>query len=137
MKTTMLILGLMAILTGCDTDAGAPADADVAAAAAPAPSDAAVAREQTALSRRSLASSSLPAMRLIASARGREALSRVVSCALPRGAALTAIGGDGTPYSFAGALGLAPGWAQHAPSGDERRRVAECLRARAVGSTPA
>jgi hypothetical protein len=132
MKTTILILTLMAAVTGCDTG-GAPADAEIAAA----PADAAVARETAALAGRSLASSSLPAMRLIATARGRIALSRVVSCALPHGAALTAIGGDGMPYSFAGALGLAPGWAQHAPSGDERRRVAECLRARAVGSSPA
>jgi hypothetical protein len=82
------------------------------------------------LAGRSLDAGSLPQMRLVATPSGREVFARVVSCALPPGAAITAIGRDGTPYSFTGALGLAPSWAQHAPTGAERGRVIACIRAR-------
>jgi hypothetical protein len=89
------------------------------------------------LAGRSLGSGSLPQLQLLASRDGRDLLARVVSCALPRGATITTITRDGTPYSFTGDLGLAPGWADHAPSGNERRRVDDCVRAHSVGSTAA
>jgi hypothetical protein len=122
-----IVLLAVVIVTGCHADPGAPAPR----AAGEINADAA------SLAGRGLAGSSLPEMRLIATARGRDLLSRVVSCALPSGAAITAIAGDGTPYSFAGALGLAPDWARHAPSRDQHRRVTECVRAQTIRSTPA
>jgi hypothetical protein len=94
------------------------------------PAAAALEHDALGLTGRSLEASSLPQMRLVATASGREVLARVVSCALPAGAAITAIGRDGTPYSFAGALGFAPSWTQHAPTGAERGRVIACIRAR-------
>lgn len=93
--------------------------------------------EAAGLAGRGLAASSLPELQLLATARGRALLSHVVSCALPRGAAITAITRDGTPYSFAGALGLAPGWADHAPTREEHRRVAACVRARTIAAIAA
>jgi hypothetical protein len=120
----LMALLAAAILTGCG------ADSPDETPAAPAP-------DAAALAGRSLATGSLPQLQLLATPGGRDLLARVVSCALPRGAAFTAINRDGTPYSFAGALGLAPGWADHAPTGAERRRVDDCLRARATGSTAA
>lgn len=122
MKTMALIAA--AILAGCGTE---PAD-DTAAAPA---------LETSVLAGRSLGSGSLPQLQLLASRGGRDLMSRVVSCALPRGTSITAITRDGTPYSFAGDVGLAPGWADHAPSRAEQRRVSDCVRARAVGSTAA
>lgn len=89
----------------------------------------------TVLAGRGLAGSSLPELQLLATPRGRELLSRVVSCALPRGATITTITGSGTPYSFTGSLGLAPGWAHHAPTADERRSVEGCVRAWAGSAT--
>jgi hypothetical protein len=89
------------------------------------------------LAGRSLGSGSLPQLQLLASRDGRDLLARVVSCALPRGATITTITRDGTPYSFTGDLGLAPGWAEHAPSSIERRRVSDCVRAHSVASTAA
>jgi hypothetical protein len=159
MKTFALIAA--ALLSACTTepvgpDAGAAPEAVATAAvpvvapttaarsttapAAPAASAATAAPElalddATLLAGRGLLSGSLPEIQLLGTPRGRELMSRVVSCALPRGAAVTAITRDGTPYSFAGVLGLAPGWADHAPTGDERRRVTECLRSRAPGAT--
>jgi hypothetical protein len=105
------------------TAADAPA-AD--APAAPAASEIAL-DDATPLASRGLSSGSLPQIQLLGTPRGRELMSRVVSCALPRGAAVTAITRDGTPYSFTGELGLAPGWADHAPTGNDRRRVTDCL----------
>jgi hypothetical protein len=125
MKTMALIAAM--VLIGCGADPGADPGAANAAAAAPRLDDAA------ALAGRGLTASSLPEIQLLATPGGRDLLSRVVSCALPRGAAITAITRDGTPYSFAGALGLAPGWAHHAPTTDERRRVTACMRARGAG----
>ena len=123
MKTMALLV--TAMLVGCDAEppvASAPA-------AAPAPAlDAAV------LAGRGLGSSSLPALQLLATPHGREFLSQVVSCALPPGAAITAINREGMPFQFTGALGLAPGWADHAPTGAERQRVTECLHGRVVGT---
>jgi len=86
------------------------------------------------LARRSLAGSSLPRTRLLATPAGRELFAQVVACALPDGAALTAIASDGTPYSFAGASGLAPGWAEHPATSREQRVVAACLRGRVAAA---
>ena len=89
------------------------------------------------LARRSLSGSSLSQMQLLATPDGREVLGRVVACALPRGASITAITRDGTPYSFAGRIGLAPAWAQHAPSAPEQHRVSACVTVQTVGLTRA
>ena len=84
------------------------------------------------LAAHSLSVNSLPEMRLLASASGRDVLSRVVSCALPRGASITAITSSGTPYSFTGSAGLAPHWAQRAATAQERSRVTACVLGRAI-----
>jgi hypothetical protein len=120
----LMVLLAAAILTGCC------AESSEESSATPTP-DASV------LASRSLGSGSLPQIQLLATPDGRDLMARVVSCALPRGANITAINRNGTPYSFAGALGLAPGWADHAPSTTERRRVDDCLRGHADGSTAA
>lgn len=105
--------------------------------AAPGDDTAAPALDTSVLAGRSLGSGSLPQLQLLASRGGRALMARVVSCALPRGSSITTITREGTPYSFTGDLGLAPGWADHAPSRTEQRRVSDCVRARAVGSTAA
>ena len=87
------------------------------------------------LATHSLAVNSLPEMRLLATESGREVLSRVVSCALPRGASITAITSSGTPYSFTGKVGLAPDWAQRAATAHERSRVIACVFGRAIEPT--
>jgi len=125
MKTLALIAAM--ILSAC----GAPGAEDEPCPAAPAPAATAE------LAGRSLAADSLPEIQLLSTGHGRELLSRVVSCALPRGASLRLLGRDGTPYSFSGALGLAPGWADHAPSAAERSRVTGCVRDQALGTYPA
>jgi len=89
-----------------------------------------------ALAARSLGASSLPAMQLLATEGGRATLSNVVSCALPRGASITTIARDGTPYAFAGSAGVAPGWAAHPPTFAERARVAACLHVPARRRSP-
>lgn len=124
MTMKLMFLIAAATLVGCSAE---PTDEVVSAATL----------DASALASRGLATGSLPRVQLLASPRGRALMSKVVSCALPRGAAITAITGDGTPYSFAGAIGLAPGWAHHAPSSDERRRVDDCVRARAARATRA
>jgi len=126
MKTMALIAA--AILAGCGTE---PSDDTIPAPAA------APALDTSVLAGRSLGSGSLPQLQLLGSRDGRDLLARVVSCALPRGASITTITRDGTPYSFTGDLGLAPGWADHAPSSTERRRVNDCVRAHSVASTAA
>ena len=80
-----------ATLAACSADEPAP-DA----------SDAPTAQVDTAaLGAHSLAVNSLPEMQLLASSSGREVLSRIVSCALPRGASITAINRSGTPANRA------------------------------------
>src|SRR5262245_31142417 len=101
MRMKLMVLLAAAILTGC----GAESSEESPATAAP---DASV------LASRSLGSGSLPQIQLLATPDGRDLMARVVSCALPRGAKITTINRNGTPYSFVGALGLAPGWADHA-----------------------
>jgi hypothetical protein len=122
----LIALVAVALLAGCS------ADSTEETPAAPA-------LDASRLADRGLATGSLPEIQLLATPGGRDLMARVVSCALPRGAAITAITRDGTPYSFVGALGLAPGWANHAPSSAERRRVDDCVRGGALGSlgTPA
>jgi hypothetical protein len=131
MKTLALLA--LVVLTGCDADVLGTARADaqvpntgpraISATVATAPTDAG------ALAGRSLGGSSIATMRLLASSDGRAALARVVSCALPPGASLTTIDRDGTPFSFAGSLGLAPGWVQRPATASERHRVDTCVRA--------
>jgi hypothetical protein len=126
MKTLALIAAVL--LSGCDADilSDASAGVPVAAPRAAAPFDPAV------LTGHSLGGSTIAQMQLLATPRGREVLAQVVSCALPLGASLTAINGDGTPYSFAGGIGLAPAWAERAPTAHERQRIAACLHAGAI-----
>lgn len=116
-----------AVLAGCDANA---APAPVASSTVTAP---AVSHETTLLAGRSLVANSLPEIQLLATAGGRAALSNVVACALPTGRSITAIAGDGTPYTFTGEHGLAPGWAIHAPTASERQRVADCVHTQKSG----
>jgi hypothetical protein len=81
-----------------------------------------------------LIGSSLSEMRLLATPDGRDALSLAVSCALPAGASMTAIASDGTPYTFSGAIGLAPAWPQRTPTAAERRHILTCVHAGQVGT---
>lgn len=122
MKTMTVIA--MAILTACS------ADEPTAPVAETAPHV-----DTSALASHSLTVNSLPEMQLLATPHGREVLSRVVSCALPYGTSITAITQDGTPYSFRGSAGLAPGWAAHPPSAVEHQLVTACLQGRAPART--
>jgi hypothetical protein len=99
-----------------------------AAESAPEATEASTTKVDTAaLGAHSLAVSSLPEMQLLATSSGREVLSRIVSCALPHGASITAINRNGTPYSFTGGRGLAPQWAQRAATAVEQHRVTACV----------
>ena len=131
MKTMALIAAMMLCACGESGEAD-DADASGSAGLAGAP-----ALDPAMLAGRGLGASSLPAVQLVSTARGRAFLASVVSCALPRGAAITAITPAGTPYSFAGARGLAPGWAEHAPTSAERQQVAACVEARDLAAAPA
>jgi hypothetical protein len=119
MKTLALLAVVM--LAGCDDD-----DDEPTADAGTAPAWAGTANPD-ALARASLHGSSLAKQQLVASAAGRDLLTRVVSCALPAGSSITGLAADGTPYQFAGSLGLAPTWADHPASAAERRRVIACV----------
>jgi hypothetical protein len=120
----LMALLAVALVAACGADAPMPT---TPLASQPAQLDA------TALATRSLGVSSLPGMRLLATPSGRDALARIVSCALPRGASITAITSSGTPYSFTGETGLAPSWAQRAPTAVEHQRVTACVQARTAG----
>jgi hypothetical protein len=120
---TVTTVATLAILT-----AGAGGEPAPAAPTAPAAE-----LDAGALAAHSLGVNSLPGMRLLASAHGRDVLARVVSCALPRGATITTITRSGTPYSFTGDAGLAPAWARRAVTPAEHRRVAACVAARTGG----
>jgi hypothetical protein len=124
MKNMIAIAAL--ILAACGADAPAPATLSPP-----------LSLDATALGAHSLGGSSLAEMRLLATADGRDVLSRVVSCALPAGAAITAITSQGTPYSFVGKAGLAPAWAQRPATADERHRVTACVLGRPIESAPA
>ena len=117
--TNMKLLAVIAAATlaACSADESAP-DATEAPIATV---------DTAALGAHSLAVNSLPEMQLLASSSGREVLSRIVSCALPRGASITAINRNGTPYSFTGSHGLAPQWAQRAATAVEQHRVTACM----------
>jgi hypothetical protein len=82
------------------------------------------------LSANKLSANKLSVTTLIDSADGREVLTYIVRCALPQGQAITVKASDKTEYVFAGELGLAPGWATHAPTVSERRWVTACVLAR-------
>ncbi len=116
----MMALIAVAILTGCGTD---PARTMHAVSE----------REAEALAAHRLTANSLPEMKLLATQDGRDAVSQVVSCALPRGASITAISEDGTPYWFTGNSGLAPAWAHRTPTASEQYRVIACMRAHMAG----
>jgi hypothetical protein len=118
-KLALLVLGIC-LTTGCESRRD-----DVSAPTMPAPI---APLDTTALSRHSLGASSLAELRLLATPFGRDVLAQVVSCALPRGTALTTINRDGTPYSFPGEHGLAPAWAQRPATPSEHADVAQCLR---------
>ena len=81
--TNMKLLAVIAAATlaACSADESAPDATDAPTAQV----------DTAALGAHSLAVNSLPEMQLLASASGREVLSRIVSCALPRGASITAI----------------------------------------------
>jgi hypothetical protein len=116
-KLALLALGLC--LIGCE-----PRPDDTSQPTMPAPI---APLDTTALSRHGLAQSSLPEMRLLATRFGRDVLAQVVSCALPRGTSLTTIDRDGTPYSFPGEHGIAPGWAQRPATPSEHAQVTRCV----------
>jgi hypothetical protein len=126
MRTIAVIAAAM--LAACSADESAPEATDAPAAAPQV--------DTSALGARSLAVNSLAEMQLLATSSGREVLSRIVSCALPHGASITAINRDGTPYSFTGSRGLAPQWAQRAATAGEQHRVADCVLGRASDSAP-
>ncbi len=75
-----------------------------------------------------LGGSSMAHMALLATPGGRDLLARAVSCALPRGASFTTIDRAGQPFTFAGALGLAPAWTARTTTPVERDRMTVCLR---------
>ncbi len=119
---TALIATAMLSACGADAEPASPPDAELTPAA---------------LAGHSLAASSLTRMQLLTTSDGRDLLAHVVACALPRGASITAITRDGTPYSFAGSIGLAPTWAQRAPSRLEQHRVDACILVQTAGLTRA
>jgi hypothetical protein len=121
--TALLFAALGTTLGACDDDAPAPAT--------PSPT-----LDAGALAAHSLGGSSLAEMQLLATSDGRDVLSRVVSCALPAGASITAINPHGTPYSFMGKLGLAPDWAQRPATANERHRVTDCVLGRPAAAPP-
>jgi hypothetical protein len=118
----------VAMLAACSAEESAPEATD-APAAAPVV-------DTSALGAHSLAVNSLPEMQLLATSSGREVLSRIVSCALPRGASITAINREGMPYSFTGSRGLAPQWAKRAATTGEQHRVTDCVLGRAIDGAP-
>jgi hypothetical protein len=136
MKIIALYAAVAAVvLAGCDADGPEPAAPSSATPSPATPSSATPSSatpfpgtvDAVALTAHRLRIDALPQMRLLASSDGREILARAVSCALPAGASVTAIAGDGTPYSFAGSDGLAPRWLSRAPTAGERRRLVACV----------
>jgi len=129
--TNMKLLAVIAAATlaACCADESAPDAND-------APTTHTAQVDTAALGAHSLAVNSLPEMQLLATSSGREVLSRIVSCALPRGASITAINRSGTPYSFTGSHGLAPQWAQRAATSVEQHRVTACMLGRPAPTAP-
>lgn len=66
---------------------------------------------------------------MAATADAREVLSYAVNCALSADQSITFTVG-GTPYTFAGAVGLAPGWTSGALSSDDASWVSACVLSR-------
>jgi len=131
----MRTLALLAVvlIAGCDSEDGGRETGD----AGTVPLAARAADLAPELARTSLNGSSLAKQQLVASEAGRVLLARVVSCALPAGASITGVATDGTPYQFAGALGLAPSWADHPASARDRERITACIRDHAPAAAPA
>ena len=77
-----------------------------------------------------LGANSLATTDMMATADSREVFSYVVGCALPAGQNIVAKNSAGVSYTFAGSVGLAPGWATRVPTVSERRWVSACLLAR-------
>src|SRR5262245_53968750 len=121
-NTNWIALAAVAALAGCEAAAAPAPTASHAAIAAPV-----ISHETALLAGKSLAANSLPEIQMLATPAGRLALSNVVACALPAGASITVIAGDGAPYAFSGRHGLAPGWASHAATATDRTRVAGCV----------
>lgn len=82
------------------------------------------------LAANSLGAAALTAGALIETADGREVFSYIVSCALPAGKSVTVQDSLGNSYTFAGEIGLAPGWQTSTPSVADRHWVTACLLAR-------
>lgn len=82
------------------------------------------------LASNSLSAAALSAGSLIETEDGREVFSYIVSCALDSGDSITVEDSAGTPYSFDGQIGLAPGWADATPTVEERQWVTSCLLSR-------
>src|SRR5262249_30102367 len=66
---------------------------------------------------------------LMTTSAGRTTVSYIVRCALPAGHSLVKKDQNGTAYTFAGALGLAPGWENNGSSQEDRYWVSSCLMA--------
>lgn len=66
---------------------------------------------------------------LMTSSAGRSTVSYLVRCALPSGHSLRKQDQNGTSYTFAGAMGLAPGWETGPSTQDDRYWVSSCLMA--------
>jgi hypothetical protein len=79
------------------------------------------------LSSAQLTSTSLNTM--AATTDGRAALNYVIGCALPQGTSVSASVG-GIPYTFTGAVGLAPAWQQRALTEVEKHWVSSCTLSR-------
>ncbi len=126
MKTIAVIAAMM--LSACSADEPTPV--------APPSFSRTAQLEAAALAAHSLGVNSLSEMQLLTTPAGREILARMVSCALPRGVSITAITHTGTPYSFSGRAGLAPGWAQRPANASERHLVNDCMLGRATVLAP-
>ena len=66
---------------------------------------------------------------LMTTAAGRNTVSYLVRCALPSGHSLRKQDQNGTSYTFAGAMGLAPGWENSPATADDRYWISSCLMA--------
>lgn len=71
-----------------------------------------------------------PGSELMDTQDGRDVYAYLIQCALPAGQTVTGTASDSTVYTFEGAIGLAPAWADRAPTIPERRWVSACLLAR-------
>jgi hypothetical protein len=82
------------------------------------------------LASNSLGAAALTAGSLIETVEGRDVFSYIVACALPTGKSISVTDSRGTAYTFAGEIGLAPGWQTTTPTVTDRRWVTACVLAR-------